>query len=130
MYLPNLYDKIADIFAAHNNLIIAIDFDDTIYDWKNKGYDCDYVVDLVKRCQDKLNAKIILFTCRQGLHLTFAIDFCVEKGIKLHGVNENPDYPSTFGKPFYNIFLEDKASLGATCEALENLLYATDKREI
>jgi hypothetical protein len=128
MNLPNLYDKIAGVFAAHNNLIIAVDFDDTIYDWKNQGFDCDYVVDLVKRCQQKLNAKIILFTCRQGLHLAWAIEYCVQKGIKLHGVNENPDYPPTFGKPFYNILLDDKASLGPTCEALEALLYATSER--
>lgn len=129
MKLPNLYDKISGVFSAHNNLIIAVDFDDTIYDWKNQGFDCDYVLDLVKRCQEKLNAKVILFTCRADDYLDFAVKYCEEKGIVLHGVNENPDYPPTKSKPFYNILLDDKASLEATCEVLETLLYACERSE-
>lgn len=130
MKLPNLYDKISKVYETHGNLIIAVDFDDTIYDWKNQGYDCDYVVDLVLRCQDKLRAKIILFTCRDGELLDFARDYCISRGITLYGINKNPDHPDTTSKPFYNILLDDKASLGTTCEVLETLLYAQSEKPI
>ena len=122
MLLPQLLNKLKEVFEKHNNIIIAVDFDDTIYDWKNQGYDCPYVLDLVKRCQSKLNAKIILFTCRDGDLLQFAVDYCNKNGIVLHGINENPDYPPTKSKPYYNVFLEDKACLGEVCQVLEKLL--------
>mgnify|MGYP003525552653 FL=1 len=125
--LPNLFDKISGVFSTHNNLIIAVDFDDTIYDWKEKGYSCDYVLDLVKRCQVKLNAKIILFTCRDNEYLDFAVNYCITNGVTLHGVNENPDHPPTKSKPFYNILLDDKASLSETCSALEKLIYTIEE---
>ena len=60
--LPCLYTKLKDVYDTHGNIILAVDFDDTIYDWKSVGLSCDYVVDLVKRCQEKLNAKVMLFT--------------------------------------------------------------------
>ena len=122
MQLPNLLTKLYGVFSAHNNIILALDFVDTIYDWKNQGYDCPYVLDLVKRCQSKLNAKVILFTCRENNWLQFAVDYCKDNGITLYGINENPDHPPTKSKPFYNVLLDDKACLGEVCQVLEKLL--------
>ncbi len=123
MYLVNLHDKLSKIFKAHGNIYLAIDFDDTIFDWKNKGYECDYVVDLVKRCQDKLNAKILLYTCRQGEALEEAVKYCESVKINLYGVNDNPDYPKNGSKMYYNVLLDDKACLPETCAVLEALLH-------
>ena len=122
MTLPCLFTKIHNVFKTHNNIILALDFDDTIYDWKNSGYDCDYVAELVKRCVKTLHAKVILFTCREGDHLNFAVEYCKEKEISLYGVNRNPDHPPTISKPFYNILLDDKACLSNVCDVLEELL--------
>ena len=123
-YLPNLYDKIKDVFNTHNNIIIALDFDDTIFDWKSKGYDVDYVIDLVKRAQKVLHAKVILFTCREGLVLAEAVDYCKDNGISLFGINRNPDLPPTNSKPFYNILMDDKACLPEVCGIIECLIQA------
>lgn len=128
--LSNLHDKLAEVFKQHNNIIIAVDFDDTIYDWKSKGYSCDYVLDLVKRCQKELNAKVILFTCRSDSHLDFAVKYCEENELVLHGINENPDYLPTKSKPYFNVMLDDKASLGETCATLETLLSGISKTEV
>lgn len=128
MKLPDLYEKIAAVYAAHNNIIIAVDFDDTVYDWKNKGWECHKVVDLLLSAQEVLNTSIILFTCREGEKLEFAKNFLEERGVILHGVNENPDFPYTSSKPFYNILLDDKACLGECCLALQKLISCYDKR--
>ena len=120
--LPCLLAKLLGVYREHNNIIIAVDFDDTLYDWKDVGYDCDYVVDLVKRCQQHLNAKVMLFTCRNGDHLDFAVKHCEEVGLNLWGINHNPDHGPTDSKPFYNVLLDDKACLSNVCEALELLL--------
>lgn len=122
MKLPDLYEKIAAVYAVHKNIIIAVDFDDTVYDWKNKGWDCESVIDLIKFAQAGLNAKVILFTCREHQDLRFAVNYMWEKGIVLHGVNENPDFPETSSKPFYNILLDDKACLKECCDVLQKLI--------
>ena len=122
MKLPNLTDKLYNVYKQHKNIIIAVDFDDTIYDWKNSGYDTQYVIDLVKRVINEAGGKVILFTCRVDEMLDFAVQFCADNGIPLYGINANPDFPPTTAKPFYNVFLEDKASLEATCISIEAFL--------
>lgn len=121
-HLPCLFEKLKAVYEEHDSIIIALDFDDTIFDWKSKGFDCHYVINLVKTCIEKLNAKVILYTCRENIDLEFAKNYCKEQGIKLYGVNSNPDYPPTSSKMFYNIILDDKACLAYVCGILERLL--------
>lgn len=118
--LPDLFTKLKNVYREHRSLIIAVDFDDTLYDWKNKGWDNDYVVNLVKRARVALNAQLILFTCREGDLLNEALEYCDLVGIKLDYVNESPKYGSR--KPFYNVLLDDKACLPECCEVLERLI--------
>ena len=125
--LPCLYTKLKDVYDTHGNIILAVDFDDTIYDWKSVGLSCDYVVDLVKRCQEKLNAKVMLFTCRTDHLLDFAHRHCEEVGLKLWASNHNPDHGHTMGKPFYNVLLDDKACLEQVCDVLELLIEQVEK---
>jgi hypothetical protein len=122
MKLPDLFEKLRNVYFEHQNIIIALDFDDTIFDWKNAGYDLEYIRDLVRRCQKHLNAKVILFTCREGLVLSEAIDYCNDQGIGLWGVNKNPNHQLTTSKPFYNVLLDDKACLPEVAQVLERLL--------
>lgn len=120
--LPCLYEKLKGVYEQHDNIILAVDFDDTIYDWKDTGWDCNYVVDLVKRCQQHLNAKVMLFTCRSGDKLDFALRYCAEVELTLWGINYHPDHRPTDSKPFYNVLLDDKACLSEVCNVLEYLL--------
>lgn len=122
MKLPDLFEKLRNVYFEHQNIIIALDFDDTIFDWKNVGYDLEYIRDLVRRCQKQLNARVILFTCREGLVLSEAIDYCNDQGIGLWGVNKNPNHAPTTSKPFYNVLLDDKACLPEVAQVLERLL--------
>lgn len=125
MRLPILLDKITRVYDTHKNIIIAVDFDDTIYDYSGQGFDTNYVVDLLKRAKEKLNAKLILFTCREDDLLYDATEYCYDVGLEIDAVNtslENYTYPSR--KPFYNILLDDKACLPECCATLEALINA------
>jgi len=119
--LPNLFKKLVDVYRKHNNIIVAVDFDDTIYDWKSSNYDVASIIYIVKSAVEHLNAKIILFTCREGVELEFAVKYCKEVGIPLFGINENPSYDSR--KPFYNILLDDKACLPETAKLLSEVIH-------
>jgi hydroxymethylpyrimidine pyrophosphatase-like HAD family hydrolase len=125
MRLPILLEKITRVYDTHRNIIIAVDFDDTIYDYSGQGFDTNYVVDLLKRAKEKLNAKLILFTCREDDLLSDAMEYCYDVGLEIDAVNtslENYAYPSR--KPFYNMLLDDKACLPECCAALEALINA------
>jgi hypothetical protein len=111
------------VYRKHYSIIIAVDFDDTIYNYSGQDFDVDYVIDLIKQCQLELGAKVILFTCRENELLEAALKYCSEKDLYIDRANtslENYEYPSR--KPFYNILLDDKACLPEACAALETVL--------
>lgn len=124
MKLPSLTDKIISVYDKHGSIIIAVDFDDTIYNYSGQNFNVEYVIDLLKRSVDILNAKLILFTCREGDLLDQALQYCRSVNLSFDAINtslETYTYPSR--KPFYNVLLDDKASLPECCEAIETLMY-------
>jgi hypothetical protein len=77
--------------------IIAVDFDGTLciseYP-KITRPRMEVINDLLK--EQKAGAKIILWTCREGEHLTEAIRWCYEQGIVFDSINES--LPEEIGK--------------------------------
>ena len=71
-------------------MVIAFDFDNTIIKWKQGGvfYPVKYVVDFLKHRKMK-NDILILWTCREGEDLEWAVQICKDWGILLDYVNEN-----------------------------------------
>ena len=103
--LKTEYDK-------HNRLIIAVDFDDTVYDFHGFGREFDAVVDLLKRCK-KLGFYVVAFTASDPTRYGFIERHFASVGIELDSINKNPiDLPyGKFGKIYYNILLDDRAGL-------------------
>ena len=106
-------------YKKHPKLIIALDFDDTVYDFHKTGNNYDEVLDLVRRCQ-KHGFYIMLFTGSDpDRHLSQAA-FLLENGIVVDSVNQNP-IPLPYGnagKPYFNILLDDRAGLGQAYRTL------------
>ncbi len=71
---------------------IAVDFDGTLveHEYPKIGPEVPGAVDSILAWQDA-GAKIMLWTVRSNQPLRDAVDWCRHRGIKLHGVNENPD---------------------------------------
>ena len=89
--------------------IIAVDFDGCLVEdrypeigrphWKVIG-------DL--RLEQEQGAKIILWTCRRGLELNAAVEWCDLYGIDLDAVNENlPEMIEFFGEDTRKIFADE-----------------------
>lgn len=112
-------DRLFDQYQRHGNLIVAFDFDDTIFDWTDSGHTYNKVIDLLKECKE-LGFHLILFTCREGQILKEAVEFCNYLGIKPDSVNENTMRNSR--KPLYNILLDDRAGLSAAYETLKEAI--------
>lgn len=103
-------------YWKHDNVIIAVDFDSTIFDYHEKGDTYNRMISLLKYLStDRDKFKLMLFSAREGEALQFAIDYCKDLGIEFTWVNDNPIMDTR--KPFYNILFDDKAGLAQTYEA-------------
>jgi len=122
----NAASRLLEEYLAHKTLIVALDFDDTIYDFHNKGYDYSNVIHLVQRC-NKLGFKIVIFTANKDHELVNK--HCNEIGIKIEGINKQllPQFEGS-GKIYYNILLDDRAGLGSSIKLLKSVVeYAEGK---
>lgn len=114
--------RLLEDFLNHQGLIVAFDFDNTIYDYHKKGDDYSEVVNLLKKCC-KLGFTMILFTTSSDEEkIEEKKKYCEELGIRVDFVNESPVLNGT-KKPYYNILLDDRAGL---LEAFDNLSFVVE----
>ena len=98
-------------------MYICIDFDGTLVDHRfpEIGAEAPKAIYWLKRLQDS-GAKLILFTMRSdtsvgGPMLSDAVTFLEDQGIKLYGINRNPDQDSWTESPkaYGDIYVDDAA---------------------
>lgn len=106
-------------YKEHGKLIIAFDFDNTIFDYHNTGGDFSEVISLLHKCK-MYNFTMVLFTSNEGNRLEFCKKFCAEHDIRIDYVNESPIMPTR--KPFYSLLLDDRAGLGCAMKTLDKLI--------
>ena len=95
------------------SMIIAVDFDGTIvtHEYPRIGKDIGAIP--VLKDLMKAGHKLILYTMRSGLHLDSAVHFLKREGIKLYGVNDNPQQAEwTSSRKVYAHLYIDDAALG------------------
>lgn len=98
-------------------MYICVDFDGTLVDHRYPvlGEPVPGALDWLKRLQ-VLGARLILFTMRSntkegGQLLREAVQYLENNGIKLYGVNRNPDQDdwTTSPKAYGDIYIDDSA---------------------
>lgn len=110
-------DRLLEQYKLHGKLIVAFDFDDTIFDYHKKGYAYPKVVELLKLCNVMGFTLIMLSTKEDEEELGTNLDYCKKIGLGDVWVNSGPIMPKA-RKPFFNIYLDDKAGLGQAYEIL------------
>lgn len=117
-------DRLAENWKIHDGIIIAFDFDNTVFDYYEKSYKYDKVIELLKECKS-MGCTLILSTFCDESKFEFMRNKCVEVGIEIDYINQSPPYiPFTGNKIYYNILLDDRAGLSAAY----NILYKTKER--
>lgn len=124
----NCVNRLLGEYEAHEKLIVAVDFDDTVFDFHEKSFSYERVLNLLSRCQN-LGFYLVLFTASDKSRHISQLLYMHSKGIMIHSVNQNPiDLPyGKEGKIFYNILLDDKAGLGQACDILEEVVTKIEK---
>lgn len=122
-YINNCVERLFREWKKHPRLIIAVDFDDTLYDFHSKGTEHADALDLIRQC-NKLNFYVVLYTASRPERYEMMCKYLRDNGIYIDSINENPvDLPfGNNGKIYYNILLDDRAGLGHSMETLRETL--------
>lgn len=117
----NVFDRLIEDYRNHGKLIVAVDFDSTIYPYHIDD-DCFYVQDLVRRLRPY--SHIIIFTASPESRFDFIRQYCNDNNVPFDYINENIDAMKNKEgrKIYYNIILDDRGGLCECCVLLEAFL--------
>lgn len=113
--------KLIEAFKKHKNIIIGVDFDDTIFPFDKSDYVVDRCKLVVKLLQElKEVSTICLFSVADKQSLVYKEHIMDLYGIKPMFINESLIKKwGECNKPYFNILLDDKAGLNEAIEILK-----------
>lgn len=122
--------RLLEEYKKYGKLIVAFDFDNTIFDYHNTGGDYSCVINLLRRCA-MLGFEMILLSTENDENKILAKQLaCMRLGIanystdRLSPPSTKSSIFSESAKPYYNILLDDRAGLE---ESYEILKYVVDE---
>jgi DNA-binding LacI/PurR family transcriptional regulator len=117
----NTFERLFKEYKVYNSLVVAFDFDNTVYDFHQVGLDFKDVIKLLQNLK-KIGCYLIVFTSTDDED--FVKRYCKEKEIPFDAINENPPFfKSKSRKIYYNILLDDRAGLREAYDHLEKLIH-------
>ena len=112
----NTYTRLFNEWIKHGKIIIAYDFDSTVYDTHKQGNTYYDVQDLLRYCK-RIGAYFIVFTANGDTE--FIKKHLAENELPFDKINDNLHFINTTGrKIYYNILLDDRAGLSSAYETL------------
>lgn len=117
-----LLEKLLKQYEEHGTIIVAFDYDDTLITDKDEYEEfCAKSRRALQRCNEN-DLEVIIFTCRHDE--TPVMEELGIRGLGYDYFNESPfnTEASGHGKPYYNIFIDDKAGCNEALETLEQFL--------
>lgn len=118
----NSYQRLLKEYKEHDSLVVAFDFDNTVYDYHKKGWKFYDVIKLLQNLKS-IGCYLIVFTANEDIG--FVKEYCDQQRIPFNGINENPPfYKSDSRKIYYNVLLDDRAGLKECYDILNRLFEA------
>lgn len=101
--------RLMNEYELHKSLVIAFDFDNTVYDFHGAGYTYSDVIKLLIDLKE-IGCYLICFTANEDRD--FIAKYLEAKGIPVDAINVNPPFfKGTAGKIYFNALLDDRAGL-------------------
>lgn len=110
-------------YNKYQSLVIAYDYDNTVFDYHNQGYTFDKVIDLL-RFAKSCNCYLIVFTsCPQSKYPEIR-DYLTANNIPFDAINEDAPFLPITGnrKIYFNHLLDDRAGLPLAYHILQKAL--------
>lgn len=107
-------------YKTYQSLVIAYDFDNTVYDYHQQGWEFTDMIQLLRELK-AIGCYLIIFTANEDIK--FVANYCKTKNIPFDAINEQPPfYKSSSRKIYYNALLDDRAGLRQTYDTLKELI--------
>lgn len=121
-YTEVALDRLINEYRKYGKIIIAYDFDGTVYDFHNEGHKYPRVMKLLKEL--KPYAHFVVYSASKEQRYPMMKEYLEENELPFDSINENiPGLNIPNGKKlYYNIFLDDRAGLGESVYILEEFL--------
>lgn len=99
-------------WKLHGNIILEVNYDDTIHPWKRPASELKETIELIKDAQLVGAYVVITDTCNEDRHQEIR-DYCRSIGIRVDAINSNPISLPWGGenKVYANHILNDRAGL-------------------
>lgn len=121
-------DRLYNEYLEHSKLIVAFDFDNTIYDYHHTGGNYDCIVELLKRCGELGFELVLLTTEEDPIKLSNKFQYA-RKVIGYPILVNTSSIFSNASKPYYNILLDDRAGLEESFEVLNYVINKISKND-
>lgn len=119
----NAVNRLVKEWKEHGKIIIAYDFDNTVYDYHKEGHSYEQVISLLQECKE-FGAYCVVFTAKADEEFPEMIQYLDENQIPYDAINDNVPVVSFNGrKIYYNILLDDRAGLKASYDILKETLH-------
>ena len=117
---PDLtYKRLLSEYAKYGSIVVAFDFDNTVFDYHKQGLDCTEIIDLLQKLKS-INCFLIVWTANDDA--LFVKNYCETHQIPFDSINENPPFfTSNSRKIYYNELLDDRAGLRESFDRLSGL---------
>jgi hydroxymethylpyrimidine pyrophosphatase-like HAD family hydrolase len=127
----NVGTRLLKEWIEHKELIIAVDFDNTIFDYHEQGHDYSDIINVLKRAK-KIGAYIIIYTAADSGRYPSIKKYLNENNIPFDNINENKaglPFASSNSKVYYNVLLDDRAGLESAFKSLVYALRSMENKE-
>ena len=116
----NTYQRLMNEYKKYGRLIIAYDYDDTVYDYHNRGSSYGDVIELLRKLRPY--AQFIVFTSCGSDKEEEITEYLTSHDIPWDTINEDiiPDFGGR--KVYYNLLLDDRAGLKEVYDLLIRFL--------
>lgn len=119
------YNRLCEEYQKYGSLIVAVDFDDTVYDFHKAGHSYEKVKQLIRDLKS-INCFIIIWTGNQNTE--FVVNYLSEHNIPFDTINdEAPISKKLLGdniprKVYANVYIDDRSGLFQVFTELTNLV--------
>lgn len=113
------FERLLREYKEHGKLIIAFDFDNTVFDYHGSGLELSRAIRAIKMA-NRLGHEVFCFTANNDHD--FVTQFCDANMGFVPAINKSSlDCLFESRKPFYSLLLDDRAGLGSAVNLLEQL---------
>lgn len=121
--------RLIDEWEQYGTIIIAYDFDNTVFDYHSVGDTFPMVISALRRAKS-LGAYLIVTTCCDDKEIPRIANYLNENDIPWDIINDNaPFIPFQTRKIYYNHLLDDRAGLPSAISDLELVMDLVESRK-